>query len=46
MVDVAVLFDENGNAKRIKILESPGPSLSKAVEDAVNQFDDPNRSLD
>jgi TonB family protein len=38
LVDVAVVFDENGKTKRIKILESPGPSLSKAVEDAVNQW--------
>jgi TonB family protein len=38
LVDLAVVFDENGNAKRIKILESPHPAISKAVEDAVKQW--------
>jgi TonB family protein len=38
LVDVAVVFDENGKTMRIKILESPGPSLSKAVESAVRQW--------
>jgi hypothetical protein len=38
LVDAAVVFDENGKTMRIKILESPGRSLSKAVEEAVNQW--------
>jgi TonB family protein len=38
LVDIAVVFDEDGKTKRIKILESPHPAISKAVEDAVNQW--------
>lgn len=38
LVDVAVVFDENGQFMRLKILESPGKLLSRAVEDAVTQW--------
>jgi TonB family protein len=38
LVDSAVVFDEYGNLKRIKILESPHPAISKAVENAVKQW--------
>lgn len=37
-VDAAVQFDENGNFKRIKILESPDQSLSDSVIEAVKHW--------
>ncbi|MDX6384120.1 MAG: Gram-negative bacterial TonB protein C-terminal [Blastocatellia bacterium] len=38
LVDVAVLFDENGNFQQLKRLESPHPALLKAVNDALKQW--------
>jgi hypothetical protein len=38
LVDLAVAFDEHGNAKVVKILESPNPEITKAVKDAVRQW--------
>jgi Gram-negative bacterial TonB protein C-terminal len=38
LVDLAVLFDEKGKTKIIKILESPHPAITKAVKDGVNQW--------
>ncbi|PYS23711.1 MAG: hypothetical protein DMF72_08595 [Acidobacteria bacterium] len=38
LVDVAVLFDENGDFRRMKVLESPHPAISKAVEKALKQW--------
>jgi len=38
LVDVAVMFDENGEWKLMEILESPHPAISKAVGDALKQW--------
>jgi TonB family protein len=38
LVDVAVLFDEEGKFKGMKVLESPNPMLSKAVEKALKDW--------
>lgn len=38
LVDLVVAFDEEGNAKVVKILASPNPESSKAVKDAVKQW--------
>lgn len=38
LVDLAVLFDEEGNFKHMKILDSPHPAISKAVGDALKQW--------
>ena len=48
LAQVAVLFDENGEYAGMKVLESPHPSISKAVADALKQwkitigYDSPN----
>jgi TonB family protein len=36
--DAAVRFDDKGNFDRIKVLESPHPAISKAVEEALKQW--------
>lgn len=38
VVHVAVLYDENGEYMRMKVLESPHPALSKAVANALKQW--------
>lgn len=38
LAQVAVLFDENGEYYSMKVLESPHPAISKAVEDALKQW--------
>lgn len=38
LVDLAVGFDETGKLGRIKVLASPAPSITKAVEEAVKQW--------
>ena len=38
LAQVAVLFDENGDYHSMKVLESPHPAISKAVEDALKQW--------
>ena len=38
LVHVAVLYDENGEFKAMKVLESPSPKLSKAVAEALKQW--------
>lgn len=38
LADVAVLFDENGDYKGMKVLDSPHPSITKAVRDALKQW--------
>jgi TonB family protein len=38
MVDLTVGFDENGKLGRIKVLASPDPSITKAVDEALKQW--------
>jgi TonB family protein len=38
LVDLAVGFDENGKLARIKVLASPDPSITKAVDEALKQW--------
>jgi hypothetical protein len=38
LFDAATRFDEKGDFDRIKILQSPHPAISKAVEEAVKQW--------
>lgn len=38
LAQVAVLFDENGEFDSMKVLESPHPAVSKAVEDALKKW--------
>ena len=38
LVDVAVIFDENGEWKLMEIFESPHPAISQAVGDALKQW--------
>jgi|SRR4051812_17490522 hypothetical protein len=38
LAEVGVLFDENGDYKGMRVLESPHPIISKAVAEALKQW--------
>jgi len=38
LAEVAVLFDEDGDYRGMRVLESPNPAISKAVADALKQW--------